>query len=80
MSAHWLIASLAISMAAPGMATTGTVSPPSAGGSVAKQLYPTSPISDEGWQALVHIVRIEADGAQRNPDSRKADLDDNRQG
>jgi hypothetical protein len=80
MSVRWLIAAVAMTMAAPAIATSRAMPPEAITVSVAKQLYPTSPISDEGWQTLIHIVRSQAESAQRQPDSLKAERHDNRQG
>lgn len=78
MSLRWLIATMAMTMAAPAMATNGSASPQLPGASVAERLYPTSPISDEGWQMLVHMIRIGADNSPLRPDDRKVERDDNR--
>lgn len=80
MAVRRLVATLAMMMAAPAMATPSMILLQAPDASVAKQLYPTSPISDEGWQALGHVLRIEADSARRQPDVRKAEQPDNRQG
>lgn len=80
MSLRWLIAAVAMTMMAPAMATNRAMPTEVSSVSVAKQLYPTSPISDEGWQTLIHIVRTQAESAQRRPDTRNVERDDNRQG
>lgn len=80
MSVRWLIAAVAMTVAAPAMATNRVMPPEVITVSVAKQLYPTSPISDEGWQTLIHIVRSQAESVQRQPDTRNVERDDNRQG
>lgn len=81
MAVRRLVATLAMMMmAAPAMATPSMILLQAPDASVAKQLYPTSPISDEGWQTLGHVLRIEADSARRQPDVRKAEQPDNRQG
>ena len=80
MAVRPLVATLAMIMAAPAMATPSMISQQAADASVAKQLYPTSPISDEGWQTLGHVLQIDADNGWGQPDVHKAEQSDNHQG
>ncbi|MDB5686719.1 MAG: hypothetical protein JWR77_1308 [Rhizorhabdus sp.] len=48
--------------------------------SVSERLYPAMSVSDESWEILVPVMRIEADRALPRARTREVALLDNRQG